>query len=117
MAAGRYHIIIDVNNIADDVLSDNQAIERFLNEFPSKIGMHILHGPVVITGVPENPGVTGFVVIDYSHISMHTFTDHKQALVDIFSCKPYDQEEAQQAVLDFLKANKNDAKIQQVNWE
>lgn len=117
MAAGRYHIIIDVTKISNDVLADSEAIDSFLKEFPQTIGMHILHGPVVITGVPENPGVTGFVVIDYSHISMHTFTDHNQALVDIFSCKPYDPETAATNVLKFFQASRDQARIQKVSWE
>lgn len=117
MAAARYHIIIDINNVSNDILNDKNGIDNFLKAFPSTIGMHILHGPVVIEGVPQNPGVTGFVIIDYSHISMHTFTKFNQVLVDIFSCKPYDQQVAKQQVLEHFKVTESDAKIQQVSWE
>lgn len=118
MAAGRFHIIIDVSNVPDPVLSDEEKLTNFLNTLPGTIGMSVLKGPVVASGIPENPGLSGFVIIDFSHISIHTFTTHKQVLVDIFSCKPYDQEVAKKAVMDYLgMANLDSAKTQQVSWE
>lgn len=118
MAAGRYHIIIDVNNVPDPVLNDEDKLTNFLKELPAIIGMSVLKGPVVAAGIPENPGLSGFVIIDFSHISIHTFTEHKQVLVDIFSCKPYDQEVAKKAVMEYLGMdNLDSAKIQQVSWE
>ncbi|QQG43781.1 MAG: S-adenosylmethionine decarboxylase [Candidatus Daviesbacteria bacterium] len=118
MAAGRFHIIIDVNNVPDSVLSDEEKLNTFLNTLPGTIGMTVLKGPVITSGIPENPGLSGFVIIDFSHISIHTFTDHKQVLVDIFSCKPYDQEVAKNAVMNYLGMNNlESANIQQVSWE
>jgi S-adenosylmethionine decarboxylase len=117
MAAGRYHIVIDLKDISDERLNDSLGLERFLKELPGKIDMKILKGPEVIVGVPENPGITGFVIIDFSHISVHTFTNSKEALVDIFSCKAYDQEVALQYTLNYFQGEKDKAKIQIVSWE
>lgn len=116
MAAARYHIIIDANQVPDGPLSDMEGLKKFLTDLPGMIGMHVLEGPVIAEGIPENPGLSGLVIIDYSHISIHTFTEFKQALVDIFSCKPYDQEVAKKAVLDYFKAAESSAKIQTVSW-
>ncbi len=116
MAAGRYHIIIHANNVEDDSLTNVEGLRTFLNTLPGRIGMTVLYGPVVVEGIPENPGLSGFVIIDFSHISIHTFTEHKQALVDIFSCKPYETEDAAQAVLDYFKIPKESAMIEKVYW-
>lgn len=116
MAAGRYHIIIHANNVDNDSLTDKEGLTTFLNELPGKIGMNVLHPPVVVEGIPENPGLSGFVIIDFSHISIHTFTQHRQALVDIFSCKPYDQADAAQSVLDYFKVPQDQAMIEEVYW-
>ncbi len=117
MSAGRFHIIIDLKDVPSERLTDTQGLDGFLKQLPGKIDMKILKGPEVITGVPENPGVTGFVIIDFSHISVHTFTNSSEALVDIFSCKAYDQDVALQFTLDYFQGDKEKAKIQIVSWE
>lgn len=116
MEPQRYHIIIDVSDVSQKILNDLKGLEQFLTQLPAVIQMKILKGPIVIEGVAENPGITGFVIIDFSHISMHTFTKYNKVLVDIFSCKPYKQEVALQAVLDYFQASKSQAKIQEVSW-
>ncbi len=70
-----------------------ETVEAILSELPGIIGMHILHGPEVVKGCPENPGWTGFVIIDKSHISIHTFDEGSRVSVDVFSCQPFDVEE------------------------
>jgi len=35
-------------------------------------------------------GVTGFILLEESHISIHTWPEHQYAAVDVFSCKPFD---------------------------
>jgi len=70
------------------------TVERILRELPGLIDMSILLGPYVVEGVPGNPGWTGFVVIDKSHISVHTFTETRTVSVDVYSCKPFDAEAA-----------------------
>jgi S-adenosylmethionine decarboxylase len=77
---------------------DRETVEVLLSELPGMIGMQILHGPEVVEGCPENPGWTGFVIIDKSHISVHTFDEGSKVLVDVFSCQPFDVEEARRFI-------------------
>lgn len=88
----RYHIILDAYNCRKEHLSDTGKIDKAIRDIAKLCGMTLLHGPVVLEGVPENPGVTGFAIIDFSHISVHTFTRDKEMCVDIFSCKPFNYE-------------------------
>lgn len=112
----RYHIILDITEVKNEYLVDAEGIKNLLNTLPSKIGMSILHEPVVVEGIPENPGITGFVIIDFSHISIHTFTKKGLAMVDIFSCKPYDKSIAIDYVLQFFHTDKSHATIKEVFW-
>jgi S-adenosylmethionine decarboxylase len=41
---------------------------------------------------PEDWGLSGFVLIAESHISIHTFPEKNFVTVDIFSCKAFDTE-------------------------
>src|SRR5579885_831387 len=104
MLQKRYHIIIDVSGVDNRILTDEDKLKSFLEQFPPTIGMHVLKGPLTAKGLPENPGLSGFVIIDFSHISIHTFTQHGEALVDIFSCKPFDKDAAVVVVLEYLQA-------------
>jgi S-adenosylmethionine decarboxylase len=53
------------------------------------------------TGVkPEDWGVTGFVIIAESHISVHTFPDHGYVWVDVFSCKEFEAPNALEKVVE-----------------
>jgi S-adenosylmethionine decarboxylase len=44
--------------------------------------------------VPEDWGVSGFVLIAESHISIHTFPERGYLSLDIFSCKEFDHKQA-----------------------
>ncbi len=80
MHTKRYHIIIDLKQVSNKVLNDKVGLDKFLRRLVRKIGMHILYEPVVVNGIKENPGISGFALIDFSHISIHTFTNHNEAL-------------------------------------
>lgn len=88
-ASRRFHIIVDAYNCQERLLSDIKKVDKAIKDIAKLCGMTLLHGPVVMEGVLENPGVTGFAIIDFSHISIHTFTKEKELCVDIFSCKPF----------------------------
>lgn len=94
----RFHIVLDAYNCKPDVLNDTAIVKHALETIATLCEMHILHGPVVIEGVPVNPGITGFAVIDFSHISIHTFTATGELCVDVFSCKPFDYEKVKEFV-------------------
>lgn len=116
MRTKRYHIIIDISGASPQILNDGDGLKKFLTDLPPLINMHLLTQPLVAEGIPENPGLSGFVIIDYSHLSIHTFTKFNEALVDIFSCKPYSQETAVQAVLKYFKISKESARVKEVFW-
>lgn len=99
MITKRYHHIFDLDHCRQ-IINDPAVIEIFIRDLATAINMTILKGPITAEGIPENPGVSCLAIIDYSHISIHTFTAHNEALIDIFSCKPYDR----QVVADLCKS-------------
>lgn len=115
MKTGRYHHIFDLEK-CDARINDLAHVEAFIKEAASAIGMTIIGGPLVVEGVPENPGVTGIAVVDYSHISVHTFTEHDEVLVDIFSCKPYDKVRALEVCKQYFAGPDTFVRNQEVFW-
>ncbi len=89
------HLIIDGYGGDPGRLWDSGLVERFLDQHPSSIGMTKIAPPEVHTyrgAQPGDWGVSGFVLIAESHISIHTFPAKAYLNVDIFSCKSFDTE-------------------------
>jgi len=64
--------------------------------------MQILEGPIIVEGLPGNPGWTGFVIIDKSHIAIHTFREGNKVSVDVFSCKSFKRDKVEEKLLEML---------------
>lgn len=87
------HLIINGRGTDANKLKDVNLIYKFLDEYPSIIGMTKIMKPQVYTyngQKPQDWGVSGFVLIAESHISIHTFPSKCYANIDIFSCKNFD---------------------------
>ena len=91
------HLVVDGYGADPLKLKDEDLIYRFLDEYPITIGMTKIVPPQVYTyhgKTPEDWGVSGFVLIAESHISVHTFPDKGYVNIDIFSCKSFDDQRA-----------------------
>ena len=87
------HLVVDGYGADPDKLQDEELLYRFLDEYPNAIGMTKMIQPQVYTyrgKTPEDWGLSGFVLIAESHISVHTFPDRRYVNIDIFSCKEFD---------------------------
>jgi S-adenosylmethionine decarboxylase len=91
------HLTIDGYGGNRERLSSESVVRSLLDRLPGEIGMTKISEPFVFeySGVkPEDWGVTGFVIIAESHISVHTFPEHGYVWVDVFSCKAFEAPEA-----------------------
>jgi len=87
------HVAIDGFGGDRQKLSDESLVRALLDRYPEEIGMTRIAPPHVYRYVgkkPEDWGVSGFVLIAESHISIHTFPEYGYVWVDIFSCKGFD---------------------------
>ena len=115
MITKRYHYIFDASNVAEKY-HNKEHVENMLKEMPPLLNMTILSGPNVVDGELVNPGVSGFCIIDYSHISIHTFSDPKEAMVDIFSCKPYEPEKIKAYLMESFGVSDKDVNFVKVMY-
>lgn len=87
------HLIIDGYGGERGKMEDTDFIHKFLDAYPSTLGMRKITQPYVYTyhgPKPEDWGVSGFVIIAESHISVHTFPERAYLNLDVFSCKEFD---------------------------
>jgi len=99
------HLILEGYNCQKrENLEKEDSILDLLFQLPKKLEMNIIMPPKTIKydggKIPEDSGLSGFVIIAESHISVHTFPKKLFFTLDIFSCKEFDDQQA----LDFIKS-------------
>jgi len=91
------HLMLELYNIERETLSNEPLMRRVLDEYPSRIGMEKV-SPVhlydIETSNPLDDGLSGFVVIAQSHVSLHAWPEYGEVDIDICSCKEFSQEDA-----------------------
>jgi len=95
------HLTIDGYGDKPSLMQDEQFVYQLLDSYPAQIDMTKISAPYVFKYVgskPEDWGISGFVFIAESHISIHTFVERCYVNIDVFSCKDFN---AEQVVKDF----------------
>ena len=91
------HLVIDGYGGNSAKMWDMELVREFLTGCPGRLGMTRITEPKVLhydAPKVEDSGVSGFVIIAESHISIHTFPHRDYVNIDIFSCRPFDQDSA-----------------------
>lgn len=104
--AKRYHLILDAIDVNRKYLNSQEFLKTILKEISKIIGMKIIYGPVIVKGSKENPGLSVFCIIDYSHISIHTFAKEKGFYFDVFSCKLFSFSKVKEYLIKKLNIKK-----------
>lgn len=85
------HLTFDAYNCDKEALNDKSLVYDILDNLPEKIGMRKLMKPHVLfaqANKKRDPGGwSGFVMIQESHISLHTFIKRRFVTADVYSCK------------------------------
>lgn len=85
------HLTVDGYGGNKELLDNKSLILKVLDELPDKIGMKKLVEPSVYSapsnGKKDPGGWSGFVVIQESHISIHTFPARGFFSADVYTCR------------------------------
>jgi S-adenosylmethionine decarboxylase len=109
------HLTLDLYGCNKRRLSDISFITNVLDELPDLIGMHKISIPSVsyFSGNPlgnkdgfDQGGISAFVLIAESHIAIHTFAAQNYVSIDIFSCKEFDVQRAEDYLVKGFGAKK-----------
>ena len=97
------HLMLDAYDCDSKILNDKKLVYNILDTLPGKIGMRKLMKPYVLFAQANDKrdpgGWSGFVMIQESHISLHTFIKRRFITADIYSCKKFDTK----IVIEYLK--------------
>ena len=91
------HLMLELYGCDRHILSDESLVKRVLEEYPARVEMEKVspvHLYQIETCNPLDAGLSGFVVIAQSHISLHAWPEYGEVDIDICSCKEFSQKEA-----------------------
>ena len=92
------HVTFDGYGCNEKVLDSIHASTRYLNMLVKRLHMKKLYGPKVVytkgNGHKDPGGNSGFVIIEESHLSIHTFPKRRFVSIDMYSCNDFDHKEA-----------------------
>ena len=105
------HLTLDLYGCDKKKINDYDHVYQILDEMPEMLGMHKFSTPQ-LTKIPILPnsfdkgGLTGFVILIESHLSVHTFPKDGFVSFDIFSCKYFSEESAISYLMEKFGANR-----------
>ncbi|MCM1989784.1 S-adenosylmethionine decarboxylase proenzyme [Oceanirhabdus seepicola] len=77
------HILVEMYNCDKEILNNHKLIEGYMNEAAEKSGATIVQSVFHMF----NPwGVSGAVIIQESHLTIHTWPEYGYAAIDLFTC-------------------------------
>ena len=83
MRALGYHLLAEFYGCGHDILDDVGRIKNLMDEAALTSGASIVES---IFHRYNPHGVSGVVVIEESHLAIHTWPEHGYAAVDLFTC-------------------------------
>lgn len=109
------HLIYDGYGCDPKKLDDENLCTEVLKKVAKISGMKKLHEPVIIKaesnetlGGKDPGGYSCFLMIQESHISLHTFTRRGFITLDVYSCKEFDSQPVIKYLQEVYKAKDND---------
>ena len=97
------HITWDVYNCNEDTLSFIPTVKTVLNAIVKELQLTKVNESYKQF---EPIGVTGFILLEESHVSIHSWPEHQFAAVDIFSCRPFDAKKIQELLMESFSSDK-----------
>jgi len=97
------HVTWDVYNCNADTLSFVPKVKEVLNAIVDELQLSKVNESFKQF---QPIGVTGFILLEESHVSIHTWPEHNFAAVDIFSCKPFDSKKIETLLMQSFKSDR-----------
>ena len=106
-------LLIDAFDCDLEKINNKKRVRAFLDNLVTEIGMKRLSKVYAYRAVKGEPdGVTAFVVITTSHISIHTFVPTEHFWLDVFSCRDFNEKKVLKLVMGEF-----DVKEENINYQ
>lgn len=103
-----HHTIWDIYNCTSIKIKFVEPIKEILNQIVTEIHL---------TKVSESYkqfepfGATGFILLEESHISIHTWPEHNFVAIDVFSCRAFDIDKINSLLNSYFETDEIKTKV------
>jgi S-adenosylmethionine/arginine decarboxylase-like enzyme len=99
-----FHLMLNVGKCRPDTIRCAQNIERFTKQLVKDIDMKAFGEPqIVMFGEGDKKGYTLVQLIETSNICAHFCEESNDFYLDVFSCKPFDNNDVKACVHKFFE--------------
>ena len=103
-----HHTIWDIYQCNADKCSLVEPVKEILNTIVTELQLAKVNEAYKQF---EPIGATGFILLEESHISVHTWPEKGYVAIDVFSCKPFDIEKINAIIQDFFETDDIETKV------
>ena len=103
-----YHLLFDCSGCDVNQLKNYNTCNSFIKELVSTINMVPFGEPIIeyMLDSKEKQGYSIVQLLTTSSIVCHLLDSHGTAYIDIFSCKEFDIDKAQQTIVKYFSPSK-----------
>lgn len=110
-----YHLILDLYNCDPKTVGSLETCYYYLDKLPEIIGIHKQSPPYIIftdeKKYPDKAGLSGWIPIVESGISIHTIIPTNFVSIDIYSCKKFDPKKVKNFTIKIFKPREVEEKF------
>jgi len=100
-----YHLMLDCRGCDKGLITSRQNIYEFVIELVKRIDMVAYGEPIIehfATHDPDKAGYSLVQLIETSNITAHFVDKNGDGYIDVFSCKPYNEEDVIAVVNEYF---------------
>ncbi|MCD6341851.1 MAG: S-adenosylmethionine decarboxylase [Thaumarchaeota archaeon] len=106
-----YHLLLDLYGCDVRNLNDESLLQEAFRDLSKILDMHVIAGPLIVRYVgkkdsPSGEGLSGFMIVAESHVSIHTDIRTGYASIDVYSCKEFDADQVEEYLRGIFKPKK-----------
>ena len=102
-----YHMIMDCYECDRNALDSVEVCYKYLDKITEVMKVHQQSPPFVVytdpVKYPDKAGISGWIPIVESGVSIHTLTPAAFASIDVYSCKKYNVEKVREFTRNIFK--------------
>lgn len=111
-----HHLLLDLYGCDLGALNDEVILEKVFRDLSRLMNLRIIAGPMIVryvgeVGSPSGEGLSGFIIVAESHVSIHTDVRTGYASIDVYSCKEFDVERVEDYLSEVFKPARTERRL------